>query len=77
MLICNTGMARSDTQPRNERDCPAEINPSQATLPRSASLGPIRTCASHGKRLLALPSWFIMSFSINSNPRSPLLAWRR
>jgi hypothetical protein len=39
-LICSTGMARSDTQPRNEGDCPAEINPSQATLPRSALLRP-------------------------------------
>jgi Stress responsive A/B Barrel Domain len=39
-LICNTGMARSGTQPQNEGDCPAEINPSQATLPRSALLRP-------------------------------------
>jgi hypothetical protein len=43
-----------------------------------ASLGQrIRTCAPYRKRLLALPSWFIISSSINLNPRSPLPAWRR
>src|SRR6266536_5969236 len=70
-FLCNGGSADGPFRPYATK----RWQSSAACVP---SLGQrIQTCASYRKRLLALPSWFIISFSINSKPRSPLLAWRR